>query len=988
MAEEDIYTKDGTTDFRNRPAIKNKTGTWKACPYILGNECCERLAYYGINTNLVNYLKFQLNQRNVEAVSNVTNWSGTCYVMPLIGAFLADAYLGRYWTIACFSTIYVFGMTILTMSASIHGLKPHCENNVCHPTGVQTGVFFLGLYLIALGTGGIKPCVSSFGADQFDDSDEAEKKKKSSFFNWFYFSINIGALVASSVLVYIQTNVGWAWGFGIPAVAMAIAVASFFSGTRLYRNQRPGGSPLTRIFQVLVASFRKIRVKVPADKSLLYETADEESAVKGSRKLDHTKQLSFFDKAAVETSSDRIKGSINPWRLSTVTQVEELKSIIRLLPIWATGIIFSAVYSQMGTLFVLQGNTMDLHMGKSFEIPSASLSLFDTISVIFWVPVYDRLIVPFARKFTGHKNGFTQLQRMAIGLVISIIAMLAAGTLELVRLREVKKHNYYELKHMPMSIFWQVPQYFIIGCAEVFTFIGQLEFFYEQAPDAMRSLCSALSLTTAALGNYLSTFLVNIVTDISTRHGNPGWIPDNLNYGHLHYFFWLLAMLSVLNLGAYLMVARGNRNPAGLRAPPSTLHHVPPSNPSPPSDSDDSRDLYHALISEMLCSIEAGDFIGALSSRAARLVLEDSSELSASPEAAYSELLDRVKSFISADSVDDSERACRAILVMCIAVAAFFYFTQCNLKSPVEGLLKRPLPMKAWWDGHGMEEWENWARNELMAAGSDLAAKFSFLQSSSLFKSLQEFKHETLDHFGKLENVTSYWGEKLLDGEGSTIVTVVHLEAGVLEYEYNHLEEGLLGYEYDRLGPCREHFNTALVAAGLELSVTGVLGFRTVHQVEPKAQRVLLVKKCSNSSGGTCTSSGPGLESCSSRISEDSDIFITPKLLENGSGAPLTAVEQAVILAQCLLIGKTAPQDEMQGWDLAPYIEAIDSQQSSYFMEECIPKIGVIFLLELKMELGRQQHFAFLPWKKMTKIIMLNQAVMRKVHECLLLLVD
>ncbi|XVF08249.1 hypothetical protein REPUB_Repub06bG0210400 [Reevesia pubescens] len=557
MAEQDIYTKDGTTDCRNRPAMKNKTGTWKACPYILGNECCERLAYYGINTNLVNYLKFQLNQRNVAAVSNVTNWSGTCYVMPLIGAFLADAYLGRYWTIASFSIIYVFGMTILTMSASIHSLKPACdENNVCHPTKLQTGVFFLGLYLIALGTGGIKPCVSSFGADQFDDSDEAEKKKKSSFFNWFYFSINIGALVAASVLVWIQTNVGWAWGFGIPAVAMAIAVVSFFSGTKLYRNQRPGGSPLTRIFQVLVASFRKIRVEVPADKSLLYETTEEESAVEGSRKLDHTNQLSFFEKAAVETSSDQIKGSINPWRLCTITQVEELKSIIRLLPVWATGIIFSAVYSQMGTLFVLQGNTMDLHMAGSFEIPSASLSLFDTISVIFWVPVYDRLIVPFARKFTGHKNGFTQLQRIAIGLLISIFAMLAAGTLELIRLREVKKHNYYELKHMPMSIFWQVPQYFIIGCAEVFTFIGQLEFFYEQAPDAMRSLCSALSLTTAALGSYLSTFLINIVTDFSTSHGNPGWIPDNMNYGHLHYFFWLLAVLSVLNLGFYLMVAR------------------------------------------------------------------------------------------------------------------------------------------------------------------------------------------------------------------------------------------------------------------------------------------------------------------------------------------------------------------------------------------------------------------------------------------------
>ncbi|XP_065854732.1 protein NRT1/ PTR FAMILY 8.1-like [Euphorbia lathyris] len=560
MAEqqENMYTKDGTTDFQGNPAIKAKTGTWKACPYILGNECCERLAYYGINTNLVNYLKFQLNQESVKAVKNVTNWSGTCYVTPLLGAFLADAYFGRYWTIATFSIIYVFGMTLLTLSASLPGLKPYCDNKkVCHPTSQQTSVFFSGLYLIALGTGGIKPCVSSFGADQFDDSDEQEKKSKSSFFNWFYFSINIGALVASSVLVWIQTNVGWGWGFGIPAVAMAIAVLSFFSGTKLYRKLKPGGSPFTRICQVIVASFRKFQVNVPLDKSLLFEISDDEFAFKGSRKLEHTNQFSFFDKAAVETPSDGVKVSkINPWRLCTVTQVEELKSIIKLLPIWATGIIFSAVYSQMGTLFVLQGNTMDLHLSPSFQIPSASLSLFDTVSVIFWVPVYDAAIVPIARKFTGHKNGFTQLQRMAIGLAISILAMAAAGSLEMVRLGEVRKHNYYEIKHIPMSVFWQVPQYFIIGCAEVFTFIGQLEFFYEQAPDDMRSLCSALSLTTAALGNYLTSFLVNVVTDLSTRNGKAGWIPDNLNYGHLDYFFWLLAFLSFLNLGIFVFVSR------------------------------------------------------------------------------------------------------------------------------------------------------------------------------------------------------------------------------------------------------------------------------------------------------------------------------------------------------------------------------------------------------------------------------------------------
>lgn len=558
MGEEDVYTKDGTVDYLGNPANRKETGTWRACPFIIGNEFCERLAYYGMSSNLVLYFKHRLNQSSATATRNNLNWGGTCYLTPLIGAFVADAYLGRYWTIASFSTIYVAGMALLTMSATVHGLKPKCySKDHCQPTSGQSAVTFLALYLIALGTGGIKPCVSSYGADQFDDDDETEKRHKSSFFNWFYLSINVGALIAGSVLVWVQDNVSWGWGFGIPTIAMAIAVVSFFSGTKLFRYQKPGGSPLTRICQVLVASFRKKKAKVPADKALLHETADAESDIKGSRKLDHTEGFSFLDKAAVETEKDNIKGTINPWNLCTVTQVEELKAIIRLLPVWATGIIFSAVYSQMGNLFVLQGETMDRYIGNStFKIPSASLSIFDTLSVIFWVPVYDRIIVPVTRKLTGHKNGLTQLQRMGIGLFISIFAMVSAAILELKRLQMVRDDNYYEHDSVPMSIFWQVPQYFLIGCAEVFIFIGQLEFFYEQAPDAMRSMCSALSLTAVALGNYLSSLLVTIVTSISTKNGKVGWIPDNLNYGHIDYFFWLLGILSVLNLGVFLLISR------------------------------------------------------------------------------------------------------------------------------------------------------------------------------------------------------------------------------------------------------------------------------------------------------------------------------------------------------------------------------------------------------------------------------------------------
>lgn len=554
------YTGDGSVDLKGNPVLKSKTGNWRACPFILGTECCERLAYYGIATNLVSYLTSKLHEGNVSAARNVTTWSGTCYLTPLIGAILADACWGRYWTIAVFSTIYFIGMCTLSLSASVPAFKPaECIGSVCpSATPAQYGIFFLGLYLIAIGTGGIKPCVSSFGADQFDDTDPKERVKKGSFFNWFYFSINIGAFVSSTLIVWMQENAGWGLGFGIPAVFMGIAIASFFSGTPLYRFQRPGGSPLTRMCQVVVASLRKWNLEVPEDDSLLYETPDEHSAIEGSRKLEHTDELKCLDKAAVLSDEDRKTGNLsNPWRLCTVTQVEELKILIRMFPIWATGIVFAAVYAQMSTMFVEQGMVMDRKIG-SFTIPAATLSTFDVISVIFWVPIYDRVLVPIARKFTGKERGFSDLQRMGIGLFVSILSMAAAAVVEIRRLQIAEELGLLDKKvAVPLNIFWQVPQYFLVGAAEVFTFVGQLEFFYDQSPDAMRSLCSALSLLTTSLGNYLSSLILTVVTAITTAGGKPGWIPDNLNEGRLYNFFWLLAALSFLNLVVYVFCAMG-----------------------------------------------------------------------------------------------------------------------------------------------------------------------------------------------------------------------------------------------------------------------------------------------------------------------------------------------------------------------------------------------------------------------------------------------
>ncbi|XP_008787880.1 protein NRT1/ PTR FAMILY 8.3-like [Phoenix dactylifera] len=553
------YTGDGSVDIHGNPVLKDCTGNWRACPFILGNECCERLAYYGISANLVSYLTKNLHEGNASAARNVTTWQGTCYLTPLIGAILADAYWGRYWTIAVFSTIYFLGMGTLTLSASVPAFKPpSCVGPVCPgASAAQYAVFFLGLYLIALGTGGIKPCVSSFGADQFDDTDPKERVKKASFFNWFYFSINIGALISSSFLVWVQDNCGWGLGFGIPTLFMGLAIISFFSGTSLYRFQRPGGSPITRMCQVVVASLRKWKVEVPHDSSLLYELTAKASAIEGSRKLEHSNELIFLDKAATVSEFDeKTESFFNPWRLCTVTQVEELKILVRMFPIWATTIVFSAVYAQISTMFVEQGMVLDTTIG-SFTIPPASLSTFDVISVIIWVPVYDRIFVPIARRFTGKDKGFSELQRMGIGLLISILAMAAAALLEIKRLSIAKaEHLEHQKVAVPLSIFWQIPQYSLVGLAEVFTFIGQLEFFYDQSPDAMRSLCSALSLLITALGNYLSSFILTIITSVTTRGGKTGWIPDNLNEGHLDYFFWLLAGLSFLNLLVYVYCAK------------------------------------------------------------------------------------------------------------------------------------------------------------------------------------------------------------------------------------------------------------------------------------------------------------------------------------------------------------------------------------------------------------------------------------------------
>jgi peptide/histidine transporter 3/4 len=221
-----------------------------------------------------------------------------------------------------------------------------------------------------------------------------------------------------------------------------------------------------------------------------------------------------------------------------------------MLPIWLCTIIYSVVFTQMASLFVEQGAAMDTRLGGSFRVPPASMSAFDILSVVAWVMLYRRVLVPWASALTGNPRGFTELQRMGVGLIVGMLAMVAAGFVEMERLRANKE------THEAISIFWQVPQYVLIGASEAFMYVGQLEFFNGQAPDTLRSFGSALCMTSMSLGNYVSSLLVTIVMDVTKRENSPGWIPGNLNRGHMDRFYFLLAFLTAIDFAAYVACAR------------------------------------------------------------------------------------------------------------------------------------------------------------------------------------------------------------------------------------------------------------------------------------------------------------------------------------------------------------------------------------------------------------------------------------------------
>ncbi|GLT81222.1 hypothetical protein SLA2020_526180 [Shorea laevis] len=560
--EQEECTQDGTVDWRGQPAIKAKTGQWVAGIIILLNQGLATLAFFGIGVNLVLFLTRVLQQNNADAANNVSKWTGTVYIFSLVGAFVSDSYWGRYKTCAIFQVIFVIGLMLLSLSSYLFLIRPKGCGNQLSPCGshssLEMGLFYFSIYLVALGNGGYQPNIATLGADQFDEEDPKESHSKVTFFSYFYLALNLGSLFSNTILGYFEDEGMWALGFWASTASALAALVLFLAGTTRYRRCKPSGNPLPRFSQVIVAATKKWRVDVPPEADL-YDGGGEDCSINGSRKILHTDEFNFLDKAAYVTTDDlkdQKQGMRNPWRLCPVTQVEEVKCILRLLPIWLCTIIYSVVYTQMASIFVEQGAAMKTTISK-FRIPAASMSAFDILSVALFIFLYRRVLDPVVSRIKKKDNkGFTELQRMGVGLVIAIMAMVAAGIVECYRLKYADTNCFHCEGSSSLSIFWQVPQYALIGASEVFMYVSQLEFFNAQAPDRLKSFGSALCMTSISLGNYVSDLLVSMVMKISTVDHMPGWIPGNLNKGHLDRFYFLLAGLTILDLIVYVTCAR------------------------------------------------------------------------------------------------------------------------------------------------------------------------------------------------------------------------------------------------------------------------------------------------------------------------------------------------------------------------------------------------------------------------------------------------
>ncbi|XP_060174441.1 protein NRT1/ PTR FAMILY 2.3-like [Lycium barbarum] len=518
----------------------NNNGGWTSFPFIIGSMAGLSLAAAGWNNNLIVYLIQEFNMNSVSAAKVYNMANGCSTIFPILGAVVADSFLGCFSVIWISSLMSLLGVLLLTFTAAIDTLRPtKCfdgSNDCRNASTFHLTILYAALALANLGNGGTRFTIGSMGANQFN-----KPNHQAIFFNWYTFALYTSNIVGSTVLLYIEDNVSWVLGFAICGAFNILGLGIFLSGQHFYRHiEAQQESPFMSLARVFVAAIRKHREPLSlGGEDYHHGMKPLDSATRTDLK-NPSKFFRFLNRAALIREGDKKPDRVTagPWKLCTVQQVEDLKLLIKLFPIWTTGLFLYTPLVIQSSLAVLQALKMDRHLGSNFKIPAGSVTVFTLIATCITITFADRFIFPLLNRCI--RTSMTPLQRVGIGHVLTVVSMAFSALVESKRIKLSKSL-------VPMSVFWLAPQLAITGIGLAFHSPGYVGFYYQEFPGSLKSTSTAMVAVFVGAAFYFGNGVMDLVQRVT------GWLPENIDNGRLDYVFWVICVLGALDFVYYLV---------------------------------------------------------------------------------------------------------------------------------------------------------------------------------------------------------------------------------------------------------------------------------------------------------------------------------------------------------------------------------------------------------------------------------------------------
>ena len=495
-------------------------------PYIVSNEACERFSFYGMRNILVAFLAATLfaalpeKERNISATEVFHTFVIGVYFFPLLGGWLADRFFGKYTTILWFSVIYSIGLGFL----------------VAYPYS-RTGLY-LGLGVVALGSGGIKPLVASFMGDQFD---ARTKHLAKIAFDAFYWSINLGSFAATLTMPWSMAGYGPRITFAIPGVLMITATLVFYAGRKRYvlvPPTPPNPDSFLRVVRTALTTAVPGQGRpglVVAGLGALLAIGAIALWVTGA--LDVVPALCLalvivlgFGGAAAGLQLERARGR------HPDEAVDGVRGILRVLILFALITPFWSLFDQKASTWVLQAN----HMIKPAWLQSSHMQAVNPFLVMILIPFNNTVLFPWLRR-RGWQP--TALRRMTVGIALTSVSWIIAAILQLTMDGGT-----------PLTVWWQLVPYVFLTSGEVLVSATGLEFAYSQAPPAMKGAVMSFFNLTFTVGS-LWVLLANAGI---RRDSVTAWIATTGLSTTAFYMFFFAAFAAVAAL-AFGLVARRYR---------------------------------------------------------------------------------------------------------------------------------------------------------------------------------------------------------------------------------------------------------------------------------------------------------------------------------------------------------------------------------------------------------------------------------------------